>query len=135
MRLDFGGLQSPGAKLSQGYFACANFRGANLANAHLDHTWFMASDLGYVDLSGADLTHSCLFYTDLSGAIFDEQTKIDDPNRILKACIKPDEAGVSHGIRSTHPDISKIASRIPQCPNVDNRCGELGKVNGWNCGD
>jgi hypothetical protein len=94
----------------------------------------MASDLGYVDFSGADLTKSCLFYADLSGAIFDEQTKIDDPDNLLKACIKPDENGALHGIQSTHPGISKIADKIPKCPDVDNRCSELGKVNGWNCG-
>lgn len=135
MRLDFGGLRAPGAKLSRGFFACANFRGANLENADLDHTEFMASDLSYVNFSGADLTHSCVFYADLSGAIFDERTRIDDPNNLLKGCLRPDEAGVLHGIKSTNSGISKIASRIPQCPSVDNRCGELINVNGWNCGD
>jgi hypothetical protein len=94
----------------------------------------MAADLGYVDFSGADLTHSCLFYADLSGATFDANTKIDDPKSLLKACIKPDDNGVLHDIKATHPGILQIASQIPQCPNVDNRCGELGKVNGWSCG-
>jgi hypothetical protein len=135
MRLDFGGLRAPGAKLSHGYFACANFRGANLANSHLDYTSFMATDLGYVDFSGADLRHSCLFYADVSGAIFDQNTIIDDPSNLLKACIKPDEKGVLNGIKSTNPGISKIASQIPKCPDVENRCGELGKVNGWTCGN
>lgn len=134
MRLDFGGLRVPGAKLSRGYFACANFRGANLENSHLDHTGFMATDLSDVDFSGADLTQSCLFYADVSGAVFDQNTKID-PKILLKACIKPDDNGVMKGVISTHPGISQIASQIPKCPNVENRCDELGKVNGWNCGN
>jgi hypothetical protein len=135
MRLDFGGLRAPGAKLSHGYFPCANLRGANLANSNLDYTSFMATDLGYVDFSGADLRHSCLFYADVSGAIFDQNTIIDDPGNLLKACIKPDDKGVLNGIKSTNPGISKIASQILKCPDVENRCGELGKVNGWACGN
>lgn len=133
MKMDFGGLNAPGAKLSYGFFACSNFADARLARARLVETQFMGAYLAGADLSGADLTKSCLFLADISGAKFDQNTMIDDPNNLLKACIRVENGARLDIDARTNAKTSQIASKIPICPS-DDRCPLLDKTNGWNCG-
>jgi hypothetical protein len=135
MNMDFGGLQAAGGRFSYGFFACSNFAGARLVRSHLDNTKFMGATLAGADLSGADLTKSCLFLADISATIFDNNTTIDDPEILLKACVRQDGKGHRQGIDpGNNSNIQKIADQIPLCPAQEDRCALLSERNGWNCG-
>jgi hypothetical protein len=96
----------------------------------------MAATLAGADFRGADLTKSCLFLADVSGAKFDNYTTIDDPENLLKACIKLDGSGNRQNVNAgSNPGIREIADQIPECPIEEDRCGLLAARNGWKCGD
>lgn len=86
-RMDFGGLQAPGANFSSSNLACSNFTQAHLQRANLRRVDVSGSELRDADLRGADLTDIInVRLADISGVKMDRSTKFQ-ADQLKCACI------------------------------------------------